>query len=147
MLTEDLSLYFADFGVAVTSGAVTGKGILDMPSQVIVNGSVLSTEYSVVVLTSEFGGLLYGAAITVDGISYSVREAMLITDGLFTEISLQRLAPTSSAPGQNPRTFGLSDLTDVDTTGAQDGDVLVRQNGIWVDGHDDNGTAAAVVLS
>ena len=140
MLTEDLSLYFADFGVAVTSGAVTGKGILDMPSQVIVNGSVLSTEYSVVVLTSEFGGLLYGAPITVDGISYSVREAMLITDGLFTEISLQRLAPTSSAPGQNPNTFGLSDLTDVDTAGASAGDALKYDGTQWVDAPDE-GTA------
>jgi hypothetical protein len=35
----------------------------------------------------------------------------------------------------------------VDVTGAQDGDVLVRENGTWVDGQDDNGTAVAVALS
>lgn len=90
MITEDPALYLADFGVTVTSGAVTGKGILDVPSQVIVNGVALSTEYSVVVLTSEFGGLLYGAPITVDGVAYTVREPLLIADGVFTEISLQR---------------------------------------------------------
>lgn len=90
MITEDPALYLADFGVTVTSGAITGKGILDVPSQVIVNGVALSTEYSVVVLTSEFGGLLYGAPITVDGVSYTVREPLLIADGVFTEISLQR---------------------------------------------------------
>ena len=37
--------------------------------------------------------------------------------------------------------WSLGDLADVDTTDAQDGDVLVRENGVWVDGQDDNGIA------
>ena len=146
-ITEDLSLFLADFGATVTSGAVTGLGILDMPGQVVAGDMIITTDYRLTAKTSEFGGLVYGAAVTVDGINYQVREAMKIDDGEFTELMLTRVAPESSAPGQDPRQFGIGDLTDVDVTDAQDGDVLVRQNGTWVDGQDDNGTAVAVALS
>jgi len=50
------------------------------------------------------------------------------------------------APGGQPRAFGMADLADVDTTGAQAGDVLVYDGTKWVDGADDNGTAVAVAL-
>lgn len=144
--TEDLGLFLEDFGVTCTSGAVTAKGILDMPSQVVADGMVLTTDYKVTVRTADFGGLLYGAPITVDGVNYQVREAMKIDDGMFTDLMLTRLAPESAAAGQDPRVFGLQDLTDVDVTGAEDGDVLVRENGTWVDGQDDNGIAISVAL-
>ena len=146
-LTENLSLFLADFGVTVTSGAVTGLGILDMPGQVVAGDMIITTDYRLTAKTSEFGGLVYGAAVTVDAVNYQVRENRLIEDGKFCEITLLKVAPDSSAVGQDPRTFSLDDLADVDVTGAEDGDVLVRQNGTWVDGQDDNGTAVAVALS
>lgn len=133
MITEDLSLFLADFGVTVTSGAVSGMGILDMPSQIVADGMVLTTDYRLTVRTSEFGGLIYGAPVTVDGVNYQVREAMKIDDGQFTELMLTRLAPESVAAGQDPRTFGLSDLTDVDVTGAAAGDQLTYTGSEWVD--------------
>lgn len=133
MITEDLSLFLNDFGVTVTSGAVTGMGILDMPSQVVADGMVLTTDYKLTVRTSEFGGLIYGAGVTVDGVNYQVREAMKIDDGQFTELMLTRLAPESVAVGQDPRIFGLSDLTDVDVTGAAAGDQLTYTGAEWVD--------------
>jgi hypothetical protein len=146
-LTEDLSLFLADFGVTVTSGAVTGLGILDMPGQVVAGEMIITTDYRLTAKTSEFGGLIYGAAVTVDGINYQVRDAMKIDDGEFTELMLMRVAPESSAAGQDPRQFGLGDLADVDVAGAQAGDVLVNDGTNWVDGQDDNGTAVAVALS
>jgi hypothetical protein len=85
--------------------------------------------------------------VTVDGINYQVRDAMKIDDGEFTELMLMRVAPESSAVGQDPRQFGLGDLADVDVAGAQAGDVLVNDGTNWVDGQDDNGTAVAVALS
>jgi len=45
-ITEDLGIFLADFGVSCTAGAVTALGILDMPSQVLANGMVLSTDYT-----------------------------------------------------------------------------------------------------
>ena len=90
MLSDDTSLFLHDFGVAVTAGAVSGLGILDMPSEVIIDGQVLSTEYTLTCETSKFGNLLYGASITVAGTAYTVRAAALVSDGVFTQLSLQK---------------------------------------------------------
>jgi hypothetical protein len=132
-LTEDLGAFLTDFGVTVTSGAVSGVGILDMPGQVLAGDMIISTDYRLTVRTSEFGGLIYGAAVTADGVNYQVREALKIDDGQFTELMLTRLAPESAAAGQNPATFGLSDLSDVDVTGAVTGDQLTYDGTEWVD--------------
>jgi len=131
--SEDLNVFLDDFGVSCTAGAVSALGILDMPTQVLAGEMVLSTDYTLTCRASDFGGLLYGAAITVAGVNYSVREVRKLDDGAFVEIALQRLAPESSAPGQDPRVFGLSDLTDVDVTGAAAGDQLTYNGTEWVD--------------
>lgn len=132
-LTEDLNLFLNDFGVSCTAGAVSALGILDMPTQVVAGDMVLSSDYTLTARASDFGGLLYGDGITVDGVNYQVRETRKLDDGAFVEIALLRLAPESSAPGQNPRTFGLSDLTDVDVAGAAAGDQLTYTGTEWVD--------------
>jgi hypothetical protein len=145
-ISEDLTVFLNDFGVSCTAGAVSALGILDMPSQIISGEMVLTTDYSLTARTADFGGLLYGDGITVAGVNYQVREVRKLDDGAFCEIGLMKLAPGATAPGGQPREFSLQDLADVDVTGAQDGDVLVRENGVWVDGQDDNGTAIAVAL-
>ena len=89
-LTEDLDTFLADFGVTCTSGATTAKGLLDMPSQVISDGMVLSTDYTLTTRTSSFGSLIRGDSITVDGTAYTVREAMLMDDGKFVQLGLQK---------------------------------------------------------
>jgi hypothetical protein len=111
-------------------------GILDMPSQVISGDMVLTTDYSLTARAADFGGLLFGDGITVDGVNYQVREVRKLDDGAFVEIGLQRLAPSSTAPGQNPRTFGLADLTDVELTSPTAGEVLKYDGTQWVDGVD-----------
>ena len=141
--SEDLDLFLADFGVAVVSGAITGLGILDMPSEIVADGVVLTTDYKVTVKTSQFGGLIYGAGVTVDGVNYQVREAMKVDDGSFTELMLIRVPPESAAPGQDPRVFGLGDLTDVNITNAQQGDLLVHDGTEWVDTPDVDGGGAS----
>jgi len=136
-------MFLADFGVTVTSGAVSGMGILDMPSQIVADGMVLTTDYRLTVRTSEFGGLIYGAPITADGVNYQVREAMKIDDGQFTELMLTRLAPESVAAGQDPREFGLADLADVNITNAQQGDMLINDGTEWVDTNEIDGGGAS----
>jgi hypothetical protein len=88
--TEDLSIFLADFGVSCTAGAVTANGILDMPSQILSDGMVLSTDYTLTARTSNFGTLIRGNLITVDSVAYTVRETMLIDDGKFVQIALQK---------------------------------------------------------
>ena len=89
-ITEDLDGFLADFGVSCTAGATTANGILDMPSQVISDGMVLTTDYTLTARTSKFGSLIRGDSITVDGAAYTVRETMLISDGKFVQIALQK---------------------------------------------------------
>ena len=123
---NDLDVFLADFGVEVTNGVVTGTGILDMPSEMIADGVVLTTDYKLMVKTSDFGGLLYGDGLTVNGVNYTVRSAMLIDDGSFTELNLMKIAPPATAPGGRPREFELQDLADVSLANPQRGDLLIN---------------------
>ena len=89
-LTEDLDIFLVDFGVSCTAGATTANGILDMPSQVISDGMVLTTDYTLTARASNFGSLVRGDSITVDGTAYTVREAILIDDGKFVQLGIQK---------------------------------------------------------
>ena len=130
--TENLDVFLADFGVSVTAGAVSGLGLLDMPGELVADGMIITTDYSLRCEASKFGGLIYGAAMTVDGINYQVRENRLIEDGKFCEITLLKVAPDSSAVGQDPRVFGLADLDDVELTAPAQGDALINDGTNWV---------------
>jgi hypothetical protein len=87
---EDLDIFLADFGVSCTAGATAAQGILDMPSQVISDGMVLTTDYTLTARTSAFGSLIRGDLITVDGTAYTVRETMLLDDGKFVQLGIQK---------------------------------------------------------
>lgn len=136
-LSEDLSVFLTDFGVSCTSGSVTALGILDMPGQVLADGMVISTDYTLTARAADFGGLIYGDAITVDGSNYSVRDTRRVDDGKFVEISLSKLAPDATAPGGQPRAFGLDDLSDVALINPVAGEVLKYDGTQWVDGTDE----------
>lgn len=94
-LTEDLAIFLDDFGVSCTAGAVSALGILDMPTQVLAGDQVLSTDYTLTAKASDFGNLLYGSEINVNGVPYTVRETMLIDDGAFCQIGLMRSLATN----------------------------------------------------
>ena len=89
-ITEDLDVFMADFGVSCTAGDTTANGILDMPSEEVIGGMVLSTDYSLTTRFSNFGTLIAGDAIEVDGEDYTVRQNRRIGDGKFVEIALQK---------------------------------------------------------
>jgi hypothetical protein len=89
-LTENLDAFLADFGVSVTAGAVSGVGILDMPGELVADGMIISTDYSLRCEASKFGTLAYGTSVTVNSVAYTVRENRLIDDGVFCEITLQK---------------------------------------------------------
>jgi hypothetical protein len=89
-LTENLDVFLADFGVSVTAGAVSGVGILDMPGELVADGMIITTDYSIRCETSKFGTLAYGASVTVNSVAYTVRENLPIDDGVFCRITLQK---------------------------------------------------------
>lgn len=91
--TENLNAFLNadEFAVAVSSGAISGLGILNMPDEVVAGGYVMSTDYTVLCKASEFGSLATGASVDVAGVTYTLkREPMLQDDGAFVELMLQK---------------------------------------------------------
>jgi hypothetical protein len=132
--SEDLNLFLDDFGVSCTAGAISALGILDMPTQVLAGDMVLSSDYTLTARAADFGGLLYGDGITVDGVNYQVREVRRLDDGKFCEVSLSKLAPDAVAPGGQPRGLSLDDLEDVELVDPEPGESLTYDGTKWTDG-------------
>jgi hypothetical protein len=90
-LSTDLGVFLNDpFSVTATAGATTAHVLLDQPSQVLAGDMVLSTDYQITAQAADFGSLVSGDSITVDSVSYTVRDVRLIDDGLLCEITLQK---------------------------------------------------------
>lgn len=83
MFSEDLDVFLDDFGDPVTAGAVSGKGILDSPDDLLGGNLSISTEYKLTVKSSVFGNLKSGDDISVDSVSFKVRYFKLSDDGKF----------------------------------------------------------------
>ena len=88
-ISETTSTFLDDFGVSVTYGATTCTGILDMPDSVLGGGIAISTEYELTVRTADIAGANADDAITVNSVSYKVREYRKIDDGVFAKILLR----------------------------------------------------------
>lgn len=91
MFSENLDVFFADFGVPVTDGATTTTGVLDMPSEVIAGGMVITTDYALTIRSSVYPNLKYADPLTVDGVAYTVREVRAQDDGVMSVVYLQKV--------------------------------------------------------
>ena len=90
-MIEILDTFLADFGVTVTDGTTTATGILDMPSEVIAGGMVITTDFSLTVRSDAFPNLKYDDPLTVNGGAYTVREVKLQDDGKFSIVYLSKV--------------------------------------------------------
>lgn len=90
MITENLDLFFADFGVSFVAGAVSGMCIKDESGMGILGNQVIDAGHQVLVKSSEFGALLYGDPVEVEGVAFIVREAVPVEDGAFSLITLEK---------------------------------------------------------
>lgn len=87
----DDNLLLADFGVSIATDAISGIGILDANSELILQGQVVSVDYSVTCRTELFGGLQYGQLLSVAGETFKVlHEPMRFADGSFCVVPLER---------------------------------------------------------
>ena len=112
-LTEDLDVFFNgdEFAVDCTAGSITAKCIMDMPTEMVAGGAVLSTDYLLTAKASDFGDLVYGSQINVNGVPYTVRDASLVGDGKIVELSLQRSVEIDTLQATSP-----VDGSDADST-------------------------------
>lgn len=94
-LTESLGVFVADFGVPVSfSGSAAGmKGNMDLTGDLILadgtRASVSAADRTVLIRTSQRGALVGGSSITVDSITYAVRDIQPIDDGAFSIVWLR----------------------------------------------------------
>ena len=56
-ISEDQTVYLADFGVSCTSGGTTAKAILEQPDLVLAGNQIISTDYQLTARVSDFGSL------------------------------------------------------------------------------------------
>jgi hypothetical protein len=82
-------VFLSDFGLDVVHGAARCKGILDMPTEVIAGGMVLTTDYALTFKTADLPAIKYGDQLTVGGKPYTVREVRSQDDGTFSIAYLQ----------------------------------------------------------
>ena len=87
---EDLSAFFADFGVPATFGALSATVLLDMPDAEIFGGGQISTDYAITYKSGDLSGLKTGDAITVNAVAYQVREVVKLDDGKLMNATLKR---------------------------------------------------------
>lgn len=92
-IVDDYNFYLGDFAVSVVADSVSGRGILDAPSEAIIDGVVMMTDYSVTCPAYLFGDIQFGAELQVDGEQYTVKENRLQQDGLFCVITLEKVSP------------------------------------------------------
>jgi hypothetical protein len=95
MFTEDLSVFFPDFGVSVAFvGAEPDmQGLMDAPGLYVLadqnHAPINATDRSVVIRSDQVGTLAQGSTISVDAIPYTVREILPLDDGAFSLVSLR----------------------------------------------------------
>lgn len=89
-MTEDLTPFFADLGVAVNFDGVTVNGLLDDVEELVqqndAGASSVLNRIRVTIPTAAFEDLKVGSVIEVDGRELEVRERYRTQDGAITEL-------------------------------------------------------------
>jgi len=88
----DLPFFLVDFGTPVVANGVSGLGVYDAPARYISDGEMSTTGHMVRCLSSQFGTLLYGQLLTVNGQTYAVRDNLPVGDGKLCVILLSEEA-------------------------------------------------------
>ena len=94
-LTEDLSVFLADFGVSVSfTGSTAGMlGIQDLEGVTLLGddgrAGVSAGDRTVLIRTDQKGSLTQGSNITVNGSTRKVRDIQPFEDGAFSLVRLR----------------------------------------------------------
>lgn len=95
MFEEDLSAFLVDFDVG---GEVDGQPFLavrDMPDEIRAMAGInsQSTYYEILIITAEAErlGIANGKLISVAGVTFRVRDRLMIDDGAFSLASLTKV--------------------------------------------------------
>jgi len=91
MFTEDLAIFFTDFGVDATLNGSAVRAIVDTASVVEVDG-VLTAAPSAEVTSVASAATVPGQAFVANGVTYTVRQVQRQPpDGVLTRLALARV--------------------------------------------------------
>ena len=88
-MTEDLSIFFTDFGVDAVCGVDSGRVLLDRPDISALNGMMIAEDAFITFPADTFPSVVSDVAITVDGKAYTVREVFALGDGAMKRATLK----------------------------------------------------------
>ena len=95
--TEDMSVFFSEkeFSLIATftplgEAPLTANVMLDKPDEDILGGRVSSTDYVMTLPASKFPGIARNLTVSIDGVTYNVREVKQIGDGAIKTVSLSK---------------------------------------------------------
>lgn len=86
--SSDIPTLLADFGVVVTIGSTTARGLLETTGEDLLPGaaaSAIGERILVTVQTGVFSSLAVGATATVAGTQYVVSAVKAVNEGEFTQ--------------------------------------------------------------
>lgn len=89
--SEDLTAFFADFGELATWGAYTAKVLVDSPTEDLLGGRVLSTDFKLTLPAAELPGIAKDGQVVIGSATYQVREVRLVGDGKVKELMVRKL--------------------------------------------------------
>jgi len=89
-MTEDLTLYFADFGVEAVAGDARARVLRWAPDSDIMAQRVQTTGHAITYITADFPDLAHGDLIAVEGEEFEVQTVSNIDDGATRVAELQR---------------------------------------------------------
>jgi hypothetical protein len=89
-LAEDLTVFFADHGVAAVFSGQTATVLFDRPDAEILGGRVQTTGYVITFPANVFTTLAPGSTVTVAGVAYTVQQIRMIDDGAILQADLER---------------------------------------------------------
>lgn len=90
-MLQDLDVLFVDFSSEVTWGSSRFSGLLDTPDELAGGGLVISTDYQLLAKSSDIEGIIDGEILTVDGVSFEVRQVRKIDDGALSRVLLSKI--------------------------------------------------------
>lgn len=90
MFAEDLSVFFDvdEFAVVATWGALTANVIFSTPTEEVLGGRAIGVAFEVVLANADLPGIARNEEITVDSVTYVVREVHRDGDGAIKRLHL-----------------------------------------------------------
>lgn len=90
MFAENLSVFFADFGLSAELGEFSATVLLDCPQSEIFDGMQQTTDYTITYRSNDFHELKAGDIVIINGTPYKVRQTTTHDDGIISTASMQR---------------------------------------------------------